>query len=1695
MDTPPVDTARWPGSPYDLVDTAKCPACFAPITVTASGAAPSSCTTCGLPLTDARLGTVLELGQNLLSLELTRRATIGAIRATHEARLTAAAERFARTAERRAEINASSPRQEVDRRGLPAPTQHPQGTAPVVPTPAAAPVSRPQPQRQAPVGGSAPIAPLSAPPLPPTAPRRARPRITVPVLLLIVGVSLVGIAAIFFLTLAWFVADIAVRALIIGAITLATLVVASLLRRRDLTATAEAIAVIGILLVGLDAWAVRANGLLGADAMEGSTYAGLATLAVAVVCRIWARLSHLRAPDLASVIALPAGLGLLIGGLTAPSAGDAGPAWVWGLVGAAVGGLTFALPAPWSAARDESEGERTTLSAIGLAALITATGLSFFVASRDIAFVLWAVPLLVIVAAAWWVALARRAARIRLDWAPTFATIVACAGVAAASTLGWQLALRSDSSWFALVLGPVIAVAVAVAVDLTRTRAGLPAAAFATAAAIASAGLLLAVTLWMRMAVTTITAGWMPWRTDPVTGSWRTDPVALALALGASPDAFLPLAAAVVVVALLWVAPALRRPPARALRTTASAVLVLVAAASTARPVIVVGVALAVAAGSVVVARIESRRADADAVLPSAPSALGAPDARSASGAPGTIAVWAAPAALSAATAYAAGTATTWLWVIAALVTIALPVVLARTITAAGRGTDVLQATSTVFAIGLAAVSAFVAPQAIAAAVGTDSGAGLAGFALLQWVALVSIGLALWAAPGVVRRTLAISGVALAAASLIPTILAAIPEDAGLVSSGSVSVAIGEPWTALIRGAALVAALGAVAWARIRGGFPTGVAATAAVLLAPSVGAVIVAITDLAAIPDATPPLATGAFALLCLGSALAALRAPRTDTVRAAAVRAAADTGALVATTLVAWQSRSDLAWLVLLLIGGALAAMSVTRGWAAPRAATLAGVVTASSDGVPFAAARRRALVWAAFAFGVAALWAAVAESRLFGDRPTLEAYTVAPAAGLVALTIVLTWLRRHAEATLAATLAAVIGVVVPASMALLPYQPARPIIATAVAAALCAALAWTPARRLPGVSVAAAITTLAGAAIGAVLMAQWAPVAHSAWAIVPVAAAFLAAIGFESGAAPSTARRPSPGQHRFAAAAPPVALVLAAAAVANVMLVRDAWWVGALAIALLLVLSLAAAAVDRAPIGAATRWAATGGAALIAAALLQRGAVIELVTLPIATAVLGGAALAMRRLARRGAAWPGVETMPWLAGVVVAVAPSLLAEPLPGRLWLLVSACLLVAVGLAAVSPAQTMALTASTIAIAAAGALIAGLRAALELAAPHGFAIALVAGAGTAGVGAVTVWRRVPPPALARTAAAAGAALVAFAVAVCGDGSVTQTVIVVAIATAAALGAAIALSRPGWLPVAGILTLGGVVVALVAVVARLARMTPTSTGGAEPDAWVLAVALIVAAIGAVALRVSSRAGAGTAPAIRAVVEAAVGAAFAVTVILVALAQSWLLWSGGYDARPARAAVTILLLTAAAVAGALLHRRIGAALGIAAWVAVGVVAVVAVFTGGARPFEVVTFAPALGLLVLGIRRLRLEASVRSWPALGPGLALATIPSLLHDFGPNDLWRIVALGVVAVALVVIGATRRLQAPLILGTVVLLVHAVAQLWPWIAGAYDAVPWWLWVGLGGVLLIVIAARYERQLKALRTAYAAVAGLR
>ena len=285
-----------------------------------------------------------------------------------------------------------------------------------------------------------------------------------PVLLLIVGVSLVGVAAIFFLVYAWYLADIGVKSLIIGGVTLATMIGASVLRRFSLRATAEAIAAIGIILLGLDGWAVRANDLFGAGAMDPAVYAGVAALTLGVICRLWAVISKLRGPDLAATLALPAGVGLLAAGLVPL---EPTGAIAVGFLGTAVGGLAHALPAPLSAARSGADSvlERTALAVIGVAALVGGT-IMLVVGLESMLVQLAVAGAVIILGIAYALVLRPRGAGEPLPIAVVLGATASAIAAATAASLGWQMVAHSDLPVYAALVGPVLAVVVAVALDL-----------------------------------------------------------------------------------------------------------------------------------------------------------------------------------------------------------------------------------------------------------------------------------------------------------------------------------------------------------------------------------------------------------------------------------------------------------------------------------------------------------------------------------------------------------------------------------------------------------------------------------------------------------------------------------------------------------------------------------------------------------------------------------------------------------------------------------------------------------------------------------------------------------------------------------------------------------------------------------------------------------------------------------------------------------------------------------------------------------------------------------------------------------------------------------------------------------------------------------------------------------------------------
>ncbi|PJM73481.1 hypothetical protein CS006_05450 [Bifidobacterium primatium] len=135
---------------------------------------------------------------------------------------------------------------------------------------------------------------------------------------------------------------------------------------------------------------------------------------------------------------------------------------------------------------------------------------------------------------------------------------------------------------------------------------------------------------------------------------------------------------------------------------------------------------------------------------------------------------------------------------------------------------------------------------------------------------------------------------------------------------------------------------------------------------------------------------------------------------------------------------------------------------------------------------------------------------------------------------------------------------------------------------------------------------------------------------------------------------------------------------------------------------------------------------------------------------------------------------------------------------------------------------------------------------------------------------------------------------------------------------------------------------------------------------------------------------------------------------------------------------------------------------------------------------PPELPTLTFAIAALIVGVLLMRRDAALRSWKALGLGLLAAMLPSLLLTWitpMPSNI-RIVAVGTMALAAIIAGGVRGLQAPLLCGTIVLAAHVLVQLWPAIS-AFSADYWWVWLALAGITLIVVAAFYERSLKAMR----------
>ena len=339
--------------------------------------------------------------------------------------------------------------------------------------------------------------------------------------------------------------------------------------------------------------------------------------------------------------------------------------------------------------------------------------------------------------------------------------------------------------------------------------------------------------------------------------------------------------------------------------------------------------------------------------------------------------------------------------------------------------------------------------------------------------------------------------------------------------------------------------------------------------------------------------------------------------------------------------------------------------------------------------------------------------------------------------------------------------------------------------------------------------------------------------------------------------------------------------------------------------------------------------------------------------------------------------------------------------------------------------------------------------LGLATSFSAALALLLVVGVAAfVGAAVVQRS--DLRLAAVGAGTGALLIA-----CGWALADQTATLVVLPLAAAAFTAVSLRPLAREAVAGCTALAAALATSELAAAGAARDLASDQIGAL---LLVAPALLVG--GAALLARTGRAHAGKVMRRGTLEAVAVGAA-GVAVALTATDGGWLTWSLALTGLLALVVALQPDRRQVAYAGTLL-------LAASSWVRLADTDITA-----PEPYVVPL---ALVALTLGHLRRRREPSVRSFPAYGPGLSLGLVPSLLASLTDDNLTRPLLLGLAALAVLLLGARGRLQAPLAFGAGVLAVDALHLLAPYAA----ALPRWLPLLAAGVAVVSIGATYEKR---------------
>ncbi|KJL34417.1 SCO7613 C-terminal domain-containing membrane protein [Microbacterium azadirachtae] len=101
-------------------------------------------------------------------------------------------------------------------------------------------------------------------------------------------------------------------------------------------------------------------------------------------------------------------------------------------------------------------------------------------------------------------------------------------------------------------------------------------------------------------------------------------------------------------------------------------------------------------------------------------------------------------------------------------------------------------------------------------------------------------------------------------------------------------------------------------------------------------------------------------------------------------------------------------------------------------------------------------------------------------------------------------------------------------------------------------------------------------------------------------------------------------------------------------------------------------------------------------------------------------------------------------------------------------------------------------------------------------------------------------------------------------------------------------------------------------------------------------------------------------------------------------------------------------------------------------------------------------------------------------SWALLAPGIVVTMIASVVSTFTDPLTERAILVMVCALIAILVGATRRLAAPFLIGLIVLPIENVFVFAVQIGRGIESMPWWITLAVMGAVLLIIATTAERR---------------